>query len=94
MSELEVELEQLSTALDEKGVELRGVIKEEKRRKEVELQVNKLLYFIYICFIKFFLFVVVIFLIYISLYFPPLFVSDKISRKSFLIFKNITTVFS
>ncbi|XP_010788725.1 FSD1-like protein isoform X4 [Notothenia coriiceps] len=38
MSELEAELEQLSSALDEKGAGLCDVIKEEKRRKEAELQ--------------------------------------------------------
>ncbi|XP_044030973.1 FSD1-like protein isoform X2 [Siniperca chuatsi] len=38
MSELEAELEQLSSALEEKGAELHGVIKEEKQRKEAELQ--------------------------------------------------------
>ncbi|KAM9333880.1 FSD1-like protein [Symphorus nematophorus] len=37
-SELEAELELLSSALEEKGAELRGVIKEEKQRKEAELQ--------------------------------------------------------
>ncbi|XP_022624145.1 FSD1-like protein [Seriola dumerili] len=38
MSDLEAELEQLSSALEEKGAELRYIIKEEKRRKEAELQ--------------------------------------------------------
>uniref|UniRef100_UPI0037E82AF2 FSD1-like protein isoform X2 n=1 Tax=Semicossyphus pulcher TaxID=241346 RepID=UPI0037E82AF2 len=38
MSELEAELEQLSSALDAKGAELRDTIKEEKHRKEAELQ--------------------------------------------------------
>ncbi|KAM9306948.1 FSD1-like protein [Pholidichthys leucotaenia] len=38
MSELEAELEQLSSALEERGAELRHIIKEEKQRKEVELQ--------------------------------------------------------
>ncbi|XP_041667767.1 FSD1-like protein [Cheilinus undulatus] len=38
MMELEAELEQLSSALETKGAELRGIIKEEKQRKEVELQ--------------------------------------------------------
>ncbi|XP_040014106.1 FSD1-like protein isoform X3 [Xiphias gladius] len=38
MSDLEAELEQLSSALEEKGAELRDVIKEERRRKEAELQ--------------------------------------------------------
>ncbi|XP_074473645.1 FSD1-like protein isoform X2 [Sebastes fasciatus] len=38
MSELEAELEQLSSALEEKGAGLRDVIKEEKQRKEAELQ--------------------------------------------------------
>ncbi|KAL3049797.1 FSD1-like protein isoform X1 [Trematomus bernacchii] len=38
MSELEAELEELSSALEEKGAGLRDVIKEEKRRKEAELQ--------------------------------------------------------
>ncbi|TNN48993.1 hypothetical protein EYF80_040820 [Liparis tanakae] len=37
-TELEAELEQLSSALAEKGAELRDVIKEEKQRKEAELQ--------------------------------------------------------
>ncbi|CAK6984554.1 FSD1-like protein, partial [Scomber scombrus] len=37
-SDLEAELEQLSSALDEKGAELRGAIKEEAQRKEVQLQ--------------------------------------------------------
>lgn len=39
-SELEAELELLSSALEEKGVELRDIIKEEKQRKEAELQVK------------------------------------------------------
>ncbi|XP_076614937.1 FSD1-like protein isoform X3 [Chaetodon auriga] len=38
MSDLEVELERLSSALEEKGAELRSVIKEEKQRKDAELQ--------------------------------------------------------
>ncbi|XP_047426197.1 FSD1-like protein isoform X2 [Mugil cephalus] len=38
MSELEVELEQLNAALEEKGAELRGMIEAEQRRKEAELQ--------------------------------------------------------
>ncbi|XP_070845744.1 FSD1-like protein isoform X1 [Chaetodon trifascialis] len=38
MSDLEVELERLSSTLEEKGAELRGVIKEEKQRKDAELQ--------------------------------------------------------
>ncbi|XP_054468555.1 FSD1-like protein isoform X2 [Anoplopoma fimbria] len=38
MSELEAELEQLSSTLEEKGAVLRDVIKEEKQRKEAELQ--------------------------------------------------------
>lgn len=46
-SELEVELEKLSSALEEKGVELREAIIEETQRKEVELQVKKLLVFKY-----------------------------------------------
>ncbi|XP_051268031.1 FSD1-like protein isoform X3 [Dicentrarchus labrax] len=37
-SALEAELELLSSALEEKGAELRGIIKEEKLRKEAELQ--------------------------------------------------------
>ncbi|XP_068430273.1 FSD1-like protein isoform X2 [Clinocottus analis] len=37
-SELEAELEQLSSALEEKGAVLRDVIKEETQRKEAELQ--------------------------------------------------------
>ncbi|CAJ1069815.1 FSD1-like protein isoform X2 [Xyrichtys novacula] len=36
--ELEAELEKLSAVLDEKGAELRGIIKEESKRKEAELQ--------------------------------------------------------
>lgn len=39
MSELEAELEKLSSALEERGTQLRDIIKEEKRRKEAELQV-------------------------------------------------------
>lgn len=38
MSDLEVELGELSAALEEKGAELRDVIQEEKQRKEAELQ--------------------------------------------------------
>ncbi|XP_063745436.1 FSD1-like protein isoform X2 [Eleginops maclovinus] len=38
MSELEAELEQLNSALEERGAGLRDVITEEKRRKEAELQ--------------------------------------------------------
>uniref|UniRef100_A0A4W6CLJ9 Fibronectin type III and SPRY domain containing 1-like n=1 Tax=Lates calcarifer TaxID=8187 RepID=A0A4W6CLJ9_LATCA len=38
MSDLEAELGQLSSTLEEKGAELRGIIKEEKCRKEAELQ--------------------------------------------------------
>ncbi|KAI3362534.1 hypothetical protein L3Q82_012836, partial [Scortum barcoo] len=38
MTELEVELELLNSALEVKGAELRGVINEEKQRKETELQ--------------------------------------------------------
>ncbi|XP_053196110.1 FSD1-like protein [Scomber japonicus] len=37
-SDLEAELEQLSSALEEKGAELRGAIKEETQRKEAQLQ--------------------------------------------------------
>lgn len=44
MSDLEVELERLSSALEEKGAELRCVIKEEKQRKEAELQVMKFVF--------------------------------------------------
>lgn len=40
MSELEVELELLRSTLEEKGVGLRDIIKEEKQRKEAELQVK------------------------------------------------------
>lgn len=43
-TELEAELEQLSSALAEKGAELHDVIKEEKHRKEAELQVTTVLY--------------------------------------------------
>lgn len=39
-SDLEAELEQLSSALEEKGAELRGAIKEETQRKEAQLQVD------------------------------------------------------
>lgn len=42
MSDLEAELELLSSTLDEKGAGLRHIIKEEKLRKEAELQVNAL----------------------------------------------------
>lgn len=41
VSELETELELLSSALEEKGLELHDIIKEEKQRKEAELQVKK-----------------------------------------------------
>lgn len=44
MSELEAELEQLRSALEEKEAELCGIIKEEKQRKEAELHVKKLLF--------------------------------------------------
>lgn len=40
MSELEVELEKLSSALEERGAQLRDIIKEEKQRKEAELEVR------------------------------------------------------
>ena len=40
MSELEAELQLLSSTLDDKGAELCGIIKEETQRKEAELQVN------------------------------------------------------
>lgn len=40
MSELEAELQLLSSALDDKGAELCGIIKDETQRKEAELQVN------------------------------------------------------
>uniref|UniRef100_A0A3Q1F8A1 FSD1-like protein n=1 Tax=Acanthochromis polyacanthus TaxID=80966 RepID=A0A3Q1F8A1_9TELE len=39
MSDLEAELEQLRSVLEEKGAELRHIIKEEQQRKEAELQV-------------------------------------------------------
>lgn len=42
MSDLEAELELLRSILEEKGAELRCIIKEEKLRKEAELQVNAL----------------------------------------------------
>ncbi|XP_073334629.1 FSD1-like protein isoform X2 [Pagrus major] len=42
MSELEAELQLLSSALDDKGAELRGIIKEETQRKEAELQTQLL----------------------------------------------------
>lgn len=45
LSDLEVELEQLSFALEEKGAELRGIIKDEKQRKEAELQVKGFIIF-------------------------------------------------
>ena len=45
ISELEAELELLSSTLEEKGGELHDIIKEEKQRKEVELQVMKYLVF-------------------------------------------------
>ncbi|XP_041825981.1 FSD1-like protein isoform X2 [Melanotaenia boesemani] len=38
MSELGAELEQLSSALEERGAQLRDIIKEEKQRKEAELK--------------------------------------------------------
>ncbi|XP_017259434.1 FSD1-like protein [Kryptolebias marmoratus] len=38
MSELEAELEQLSSTLEERGAQLRDIIREEKERKEAELQ--------------------------------------------------------
>ncbi|XP_051794889.1 FSD1-like protein isoform X2 [Acanthochromis polyacanthus] len=38
MSDLEAELEQLRSVLEEKGAELRHIIKEEQQRKEAELQ--------------------------------------------------------
>uniref|UniRef100_A0A667YBZ9 Fibronectin type III and SPRY domain containing 1-like n=1 Tax=Myripristis murdjan TaxID=586833 RepID=A0A667YBZ9_9TELE len=41
-SQLEAELERLRAALEEKGAELRGAIREEQHRKEAELQVNTL----------------------------------------------------
>ncbi|XP_074546489.1 FSD1-like protein isoform X2 [Halichoeres trimaculatus] len=41
LSELERELEQLSSALDEKGVELRSIIKQEHQRKEAQLQLSE-----------------------------------------------------
>nr|XP_046230698.1 FSD1-like protein isoform X2 [Scatophagus argus] len=41
ISELEAELELLSSALDEKRAELHGDIKEEKQRKEAELQLSE-----------------------------------------------------
>lgn len=39
MSDLEAELEQLRSTLEEKGAELRDIIREETQRKEAELQV-------------------------------------------------------
>lgn len=58
MSELEVELELLRSTLEEKGVGLRDIIKEEKQRKEAELQVNKtqlhFLFFLQFLFLYFF----------------------------------------
>lgn len=44
MSDLEAELEKLNSALEEKGAELRYIIKEEKQRKEAELQVETLFF--------------------------------------------------
>lgn len=56
ISELEAELELLSSTLEEKGGELHDIIKEEKQRKEVELQVMKYLVFPSIlCFVHFLL---------------------------------------
>lgn len=40
-SELEEEIEKLSSALDEKAAELRDAIMQETQRKEAELQVKK-----------------------------------------------------
>ncbi len=53
MSELETELQLLSSAIEEKRVELHGIIKQEKQRKEVELQVKKC-FFMCVCFRNFF----------------------------------------
>lgn len=39
MSDLEAELEQLRSTLEDKGAELRDIIREETQRKEAELQV-------------------------------------------------------
>lgn len=44
MSDLEAELEKLNSVLEEKGAELRYIIKEEKQRKEAELQVETLFF--------------------------------------------------
>lgn len=43
MSDLEAELELLSSTLVDKGVELRDIIKEETQRKETELQVKEII---------------------------------------------------
>lgn len=40
MTELEAELEQLRSALEERGAQLSDVIKEENQRKDAELQVE------------------------------------------------------
>lgn len=47
MSELEAELEQLSSALEERGAQLRDIIREEKQRKEAELQVQIVVFFFF-----------------------------------------------
>lgn len=39
-SDLEAELELLRSTLEEKGLELRDIIREETQRKEAELQVS------------------------------------------------------
>lgn len=41
-SDLEAELELLRSTLEEKGLELRDIIREETQRKEAELQVASL----------------------------------------------------
>lgn len=45
MSDLEMELDQLSSALNDKGEELRNIITEERCRKEAELQVDNYILF-------------------------------------------------
>lgn len=50
MSELEAEIEQLNYALEQRGAELRDIIKQEKQRKEAELQVFTLID-LFFCFI-------------------------------------------
>lgn len=48
-SDLEAELELLRSTLEEKGAELRDIIREETQRKEAELQVASFVVFIFNC---------------------------------------------